>query len=215
MTWPVLPPPCSVAMNWCSDSNGMASSRGNRSLDLDMREPGLFRDDDERGLGGVTLYGPAFLFADELRVVAQQSRAQALGERDARRGIDRPAVRAEDLAARFVAAAGDLVEHAAGIDGLHRHLILGERAGLVGADDGGAAERLDRGQLADDGAAPGHARHADGERDGDGGRQPLGDRAHGERDRGHEHLERLLAAPRCRGRRWPPRARESPRAPAR
>lgn len=31
-----------------------------------------------------------------------------------------------------------------------RHLVCGQRAGLVGADDGGAPQRLDGGQLPDD-----------------------------------------------------------------
>ena len=63
-----------------------------------------------------------------------------------------------------------------------RHLVLGQRAGLVGADDRGAAERLDRGQAADQRVALDHPLHAERERDGDHGRQRLGHDGDRQRD---------------------------------
>ena len=65
-------------------------------------------------------------------------------------GVFRSIVPKMDLANRLVAAACDVVEPSASMNFLHRHLILPQRTCLVRADDGGAAERLDRGQLADD-----------------------------------------------------------------
>ncbi len=76
----------------------------------------------------------------------------------------------------------------AGVDLADCHLVLGERAGLVRADDGRRAERLDRGELADDGAALRHALHAEREGDGRDRREPLGDG----RDREAHRLEQEL-----------------------
>ena len=43
------------------------------------------------------------------------------------------------------------------------HVVGGEGAGLVGADDVGAAQRLDGGQLAHHGVPLGHPHHAEGQ----------------------------------------------------
>ena len=52
-----------------------------------------------------------------------------------------------------------------------RHLVGGEGAGLVGADDGGAAQGLHGGQRPDDGVLLGHAASPQGQAGGDNGRQ--------------------------------------------
>ena len=96
---------------------------------------------------------------------------------------------------RVVALAGELAAFFADGDLPHRHLVLRERAGLVSADDRGAAEGFYGWQLADDGAPPRHARDADRERDGDGGGQTLGNRADGERDGGGNDFICALAVP--------------------
>ena len=70
-------------------------------------------------------------------------------------------------------------EHAHPGDG---HLVGGEGAGLVGADDGRAAEGLHRGQGAHDGVLLGHPAGAQSEASGDDGRQTLGDGGHGQGD---------------------------------
>ncbi len=77
----------------------------------------------------------------------------------------------------------------------HRHLVARQRAGLVAADGGGRAQRLHRRQPADDGAAPGHALHAHGQRDGHGHRQPLGHHRHHLADGHHQHLGQRQPAP--------------------
>ncbi len=138
-----------------------------------------------------------------MRVVAegggrQQSRAAAPSGTSTR--SRRSASRMSPVG--IVARAGDVVALAAGVDLAHGHLVLRERAGLVGADDGGGAERLDRGELADDGAALGHPLHA--EREGDGGDrgQPLGDRGDGEAHRLEQELvPAAVALARTRARR--------------
>ena len=48
---------------------------------LGMREAGFSGDDDERGLGGIALRGPAAVFLDKLGIVAKQAGAQAFDER--------------------------------------------------------------------------------------------------------------------------------------
>eukprot|EP00053_Salpingoeca_punica_P015069 m.137833 g.137833 ORF g.137833 m.137833 type:complete len:1067 (-) comp16613_c0_seq1:133-3333(-) len=64
----------------------------------------------------------------------------------------------------------------------HRHLVGGQRAGLVGADDGGAAQGLHRRELADKGVLLGHAAGAQSQAGGDDGGKTLGDGGDGEGD---------------------------------
>ena len=80
-----------------------------------------------------------------------------------------------------------------------RHAVLGERAGLVGADHGRGAESLDRGQTFDHGIALGHALHAAGERHGRDDRQALGDGSDGEGDSRLDHQDERLAGGDARG----------------
>ena len=80
-----------------------------------------------------------------------------------------------------------------GPDRADGHLVLGQGAGLVGADHGRAAQRLHRRQPPDHRAPPGHPPDADRQRDGHGGREPLRDRPDRQRDRRAEHLRPGLA----------------------
>ena len=83
-------------------------------------------------------------------------------------GVDGQPFR-KDLPLRFVTLAGHFINMVSGENALDGHLVLGQRAGLIGADDGGAAERLDRGQLPDEHVASDHALDAEGQGDGDDG----------------------------------------------
>ena len=56
----------------------------------------------------------------------------------------------------------------------HRHLVGGEGSSLVGADDGGATERLDGRQRPDDGVLLGHAPGTQSQTGGDDSGQTLG-----------------------------------------
>ena len=93
-----------------------------------------------------------------------------------------------DLALGLIAGAADVVSAATGDDEACGHLVLRERAGLVGADHGDGTECLDRGELAGDGVAMGHALHAERERDGEDGGQAFGDGRDREADRGEEEV---------------------------
>ena len=64
----------------------------------------------------------------------------------------------------------------------HSHAVLGERARLVRADGRHRAERLHRGQLADQRVAREHALCSQRERDGDSGGQTFGHSRHGQTD---------------------------------
>ena len=85
-----------------------------------------------------------------------------------------------------------------------RHAVLGQRAGLVGAQHGGRAQRLDRGgaprQHARPRDAPRAHRHEDGQHD----RKLLRQHRHAERNAG-QHARRASRRARCR--RAAPRAR--------
>ena len=125
--------------------------------------------------------------------VAQHSGPEAFRKRRMFRQVDHDVVLAE-FTFRFVAGAGDCVQGPSRKDFLHRHLVFRKGAGLVGANDRGAAEGFDRREFADDCLTSGHAGDADCEADGHGGRQALRDGPHRECDGGHEHVGWLRPA---------------------
>ena len=84
----------------------------------------------------------------------------------------------------------DLAVHIQLADG---HAVLGEGAGLVGADDGHAAQTFHRLELADDGVLLGHLPGAEGEDDGDDGAEGLGDGGHRQGDGEEEGAHDVLA----------------------
>ena len=97
----------------------------------------------------------------------------------------------EQLTLRPVAAAGDVDLARGGDDLLDRHLVLGQRAGLVRADHRRRAQRLDRRQLLDDRPLARHALHAEREHDRQDRRQPLRDRGDGQRDADEQHVDEV------------------------
>ena len=107
--------------------------------------------------------------------------------------VGRRAIRAE-LASGLITGTGHFVIHPGRINGLHGHLVLGQRAGFVRADDGRTAQRFDRRQLADDHMTFGHAGDTDSQGDGHCHRQTLGDSRHGQGDRCDEGIDRFLTS---------------------
>ena len=121
---------------------------------------------------------------DEPRVVAEQPGARAARRSGA--GSTHLAVRAE-AAERLVAGALDRRAQPLGRpDALHGHLVLGQRPGLVRADHGRLAERLDRRQPPHERVAPRHPLRRERERERHGRQQPLGDVRDRHADREHE-----------------------------
>ena len=126
--------------------------------DLKLRRDGLTRDAafgrerEERAFRRVAhdLVGAVTLLF-ELRVVCERRRRQEIAQRK-RELRDDLAGAVEEIAFGIVAGAGRGVAFVARVDFANGHLVLGERAGLVGADDGRRAERLDGRELANDGS---------------------------------------------------------------
>ena len=75
----------------------------------------------------------------------------------------------------------------------HRHLVAGEGAGLVGADDGRGPQRLDGLEVAHQHRAPCHLLGTPGEGERHGRQERLGDERDGHADREDESLGRLPA----------------------
>jgi hypothetical protein len=80
------------------------------------------------------------------------------------------------------------------VEGAHGHAVLGQRAGLVGADHAHRAERLDGGQPADERPALEHAPRAERQREGDHGGQACGHDGDGDRDGGQQQVADLVPA---------------------
>ncbi len=157
----------------------------------------MSRRDHQCALGRVAdrMEVAAFDVELERRVVAQGARDQ--GQANRRRDL---AKRTSPQLARLncgLALFHNLreVQSLAGhSDYGHRHAILRERPGLVGADDVDRAERLDGGQLADQGVAAEHSLGPDGQGNRNDGGQPFRHHRHGHADRGQEHRADRLAS---------------------
>jgi hypothetical protein len=177
-------------------------------------EAGLARDNQQRGLGRVAGDLPLPVLVVERGIVAQQAGEQGLVQGDsgsyvsgcARDGIpcgrrwrtlrawgaaSRPGnggFAALDPALRPVALTLGHEGFAAGPQLGHCHRVLGQGAGLVRADHRGAAQGLDRRQVADDGATLRHAADADGQGDAHRRGQALRDSPYRQRHRCHQHV---------------------------
>ena len=132
----------------------------------------LVRGEDNRRLGGVAQVHLFAVFKLHGAVAAQRAPVQKrLDVLVRRRGVER----------------GHFAAVQVGLD--ERHAVLRQRARLIRADDGSTAQRLHGGQALDDGVLFDHARHADGENDGDDRGKPFGDRRDRQGDRRHEQLQ--------------------------
>mgnify|MGYP006187296339 CR=1 FL=1 len=97
-----------------------------------------------------------------MEVLAQQ--IGFIGSGNMAEAIIRGLIAADDIAFGDIARAGDRIARAGGGDGGDHHLVQGQRPGLIGADYRHRAQGLDRWQPPDNGVAPGHGLHADGQR---------------------------------------------------
>ena len=163
------------------------------AVGVGVEQPAFFAGHEQCGLGRIALHFEPTVFAHELRIVAKHPGAQALGECGMFPNFHDLPIEAK-VALRFVASPGHRVEFSARENFQHGHLVFGECAGFVRADHGGAAERLNGGQLADDCFPLRHPGYADGKDNGNRGGQALGNRADRERHRSHKHFGRLFAA---------------------
>ena len=141
---------CTVTIRCLPLSNGTSSTARVIASSAGVLEARLLRRDDQGGLGRdrrARSRGrrPA---RSSRRCTARRCAGPARGARAPGR-IDRAAID-EELSGGRVAAAGHVDAAAVDEEGADGHLVPGERPRLVGADHGGGAERLDRGQPADD-----------------------------------------------------------------
>jgi hypothetical protein len=160
----------------------LTGARRRRPLGVRI-EPGLVRQRHQRDLGRVSHRLPSLVRPGrrpQRGVVAQRRRDDQLAQLGpTRRALDLPGWVVADASHRRRAPVRQPQRG-------RRHLVAGERAGLVGADDRGRAQRLHRGQAAHHHLAPGHPLHADGQGDRHRHRQPLGDEADHLADRQHD-----------------------------
>ena len=91
-------------------------------------------------------------------------------------------------AARFVAHAAHGIVPLGGDDVAHRHLVAGQRAGLVGADDRHRPERLHTRQPAHEGVAPCHPLQTDRQHERHHRRQSLRYSGHRQADRSQQQI---------------------------
>ena len=159
---------------------------------LPFPDAGLGRGAEDGDLRRVAEDGGLSVLDGQLGVVAEDPDDQGLDQVGVDARVDDFRSLAE-LAEGVVARARHLEGVARGPDGQDGHLVFGQGARLVRADDRGAAQGLDRGQLADEDMAPDHALDAQGQGDGHDGGEPFGNGRHGQADRGQEHVEDLAA----------------------
>jgi hypothetical protein len=151
-----------------------------------LYEAGLPRDRDQRPFRGVShhAHGPGFgifqpgVIAEQNTVKQQMQVGKSF--RLGLRFID------EEIALGLVAFAAHGNRPAAAPQRDHGHGVLGECPGFVGTDDGGATQGFQGRELAHQGMAAHHVLHAQGQADGDDGRQTLRYRCDGQTNGGHE-----------------------------
>jgi hypothetical protein len=153
----------------------VASGLQRRDVDAELRG-----GQQQRALARIAAARPAVVAAGvpcQRRVVAVHGRAQELEDRPVRR--------------RRVGAH----RHGGAVlpQRRRRHPPLGQRAGLVGADDVGGPERLDRRELLDQRTPLGHPPDPDGKRERDGRQQTLGNVGHQQPDREHAGVRQAQA----------------------
>ena len=131
---------------------------------------------------------PAPAFEGQRGIVAQGAGNQGFTQ-------GRAGLAAAQDANRYIAVSVNRDNRAAGPQFGHGHRVFGQRAGLVGADHRGAAQGFHGRQVADDGAALGHAADADGQGNAHGSRQALRDGADGQRHGRDQHGRHRFATP--------------------
>ena len=137
--------PRRVLISLRSEVNGTSPSRSKRASRASVQARDLRLGDEERRLGrdrpGSSTRRPAPAGRRRWRGCRPRARPRTSSSSD--RVVERPPVDAQ-LALGPVAGAGDLDLARRRDDLLDRHLVLRQRAGLVGADDRRRSERLHR-----------------------------------------------------------------------
>ena len=157
-------------------------------------EPGLERRRHQRALGRFAIEPPQPVALEHFGMIADQTGL----EQGHQAGM---IIRVDDMAARLEHT-GRLITGAADLDFRlaialrrphpgDRHLAMGERARLVGADDRRGAQRLGRRQPAHQRIAPRHRAHTERQGQGHDSGQALGHHRYRQGNTGQEHLQRV------------------------
>ena len=157
---------------------GQLAQAGPGGADLVLFEAEILTQTDQSGLGGVTdlvdLAG--LLVGGDGGIAAQEGRTEE--------GL---------LGGVLEVCLGGGDDLAVDIELADGHAVLGQGAGLVGADDGHAAQAFHRLEFTDDGVLLGHFPGAEGEDDGHDGAEGLGDGGHRQSDGEEEGTHDVLA----------------------
>ena len=174
---------------------------------------GLRTRREQGAFGRVADDFPGAFFIDQMRVVAAELDMRQLEQG---RRVPRVCLRTVEahLPVRPVAFTADLEAPIVYIQRTHGHLPDRQRAGLVGADDRGRAQRFDRRQFTHQRAAARHAQYAEPERNRDDRGQSLRHGGHRQADRGHEQLEQRGAAQQAQAEQQRHDAQRAPRQEA-
>ena len=177
-----------------SEENGTSPTRGRRSSSASALRPALRAATSSAPSVGspCTVHRPSR--SCTVALLARSATASARSSSIRQRAVDRPAVVALNRPMRARTRTFERDAPARGDDDADRHFVLGQRAGLVGGNDAGGAERLDGRQVPHDGVASCHALDADREHRGDDRRQPFGHGRDGERDAEDQHVEECRRA---------------------
>ena len=153
---------------------------------------GFAPGDEKRYLGGITDGGDVAVVTLEVGAIAQHTDSKQPAQRIVVMGRYLVPV-ALELALGFESLSGHGdVSIGQGDEG-DGHLVLGECTGLVGENDGGRSQGLDRGEALDQGVALRHTPHTTGERDGRHDGEALGDAGYGQCDGGLDHEAQVTA----------------------
>ena len=185
-------------MRFVSEVNGISPTRGKAASKSTFSSPALAAATTTApSVGSPAIFqptpaAPGTRCASEAEHRGPQQTPQRFG------GFHRLPLPAE-LAAGFVAGAGDFQILPAHENPPHGHFVFRQRAGLVGADHGGAAERFHRGKPAHQRVAFDHPLHAQRQGDRDHRRQGFRHHGHGQRDPEDDHLQQRLSAQQTEG----------------
>ena len=171
--------------------NGTSPTRSKRASRASAETSDLGLGDEEGCLGGIALDRPfPFVLAQDSVVGEAATREHEADLVEQQRVVERAPVDPQ-LALGPVAPASDVHLARGGDDLLDRHLVPGQRPRLVRADNRGRPKRLHRRELLHDRPPARHALHAEGEHDGQHGRQPFRHRRDRERHADEEHVDEV------------------------
>ncbi len=166
------------------------------SFQLIHLETGLSGGSHERALRGFAPYAPNLAVPHQARIRGQGGCPEQLLENAGRWHLAAPV---HEAPAGPIPRTPD-VNHVAGRrDAAHGHFVSCECAGLIGADDRGATQRLHGREMADQSIAPRHLLDPKREGNSDHGRQRLGHNRNAERNSEDQHLHEpgTPCKPRC------------------